>query len=85
MLPELQPDDYLLIRTFFTTPRVGDIVVIQHDHYGRLVKTVTQLLSNGQCLVSSFNPQGLSGSEIGPINGHQIIGIKLFHIKQPQR
>lgn len=83
MLPDIQPGDYLIIRTFYKKFRVGDIVVLQHRDYGVIVKKITQLLDNGKFLVKSTNPHGISSSEIGILSIKQIIGIKLFHVRQP--
>lgn len=82
MLPDIRHGDYLIIRTFYKKIRIDSIVVIAHQKYGVIVKKVCQILDNGDCLVTSTNPQGISSEEIGHISIQQIIGIKVFHVGQ---
>lgn len=50
MEPTLTSGDYVLVRKRRKTPRVGDIVVADHPHMGRIIKRVKTVDADGQAV-----------------------------------
>ncbi|MCV6590177.1 MAG: nickel-type superoxide dismutase maturation protease [Marinobacterium sp.] len=64
MAPSFLHNDYVLsFRWHFTRYQKGDVVVVQHPVYGRIIKRIVQLDGQGQALLAGDNPAASTSSE----------------------
>ena len=82
MQPKFQAGDFVLVRKLiFKKPKVNDILVVNHPHYGQIIKQVKSVKPNGISMCSS-NKSGLSEQAIGLVNPAQIIGKVIHHFSK---
>lgn len=105
MAPVFLPDDYVIgIRWWQPalhlwcvclrqppTYRVGDVLLIQHPNYGRIIKRVTAVdnnhATNGDVrytLAGDNTANSVSSEDIGSTITQQIIGKVVAHIRKPR-
>lgn len=82
MLPSLKNGDYVIASRWYRTAKIGQLLVINHENYGVLIKRVTSLLPNQALELSSDNPEGITSAQIGPVSTQQILGKVLWQVRQ---
>lgn len=80
MLPNFQPNDYVLTRPVWLRVRVGQNVVVRHTQYGDILKAVSSVFPNGDCLLHSLSAQGVSTEQMGRIERRDILGVVVLRI-----
>ncbi len=84
MHPRFQDGDFIILRTLIgksTRFRAGQIVVLDHDVYGTLVKRIQQVdPERGRLYVLSEHEDGLDSRQLGWIDADRVTGRVLFHI-----
>ncbi len=76
MAPTVQDGDYVVGRrpSRRRPLRIGDIVVLEHPYYGRMVKRVRSLdAAGGTVEVRGDNAASVAGIDIGPVPQAQIL------------
>jgi len=51
----------------------GHIVLVEHQHYGRIVKSIQRVLGDGRVLLAGLSPLSTSTADLGPVEPGQII------------
>lgn len=78
MSPALEPGQYVFANTWQRhRVSLGDIVVIDHPFYGRIVKRIRDICPVQGYKLSSDNPNGLSSEALGWVSERAIVG-KVF-------
>lgn len=87
--PSFRDGDYVLIITaplFINRIRKGDIIVFDHDDYGRVIKMVERLdQTTGEIFVIGTHEHSVDSSKLGLIRKKSIIGKVILHIPRPKR
>ncbi|PCJ32717.1 MAG: peptidase S24 [Gammaproteobacteria bacterium] len=65
MSPRLSGGDFVVASRFYITLSEGDIVVVQHPVYGRIIKRVKHIGESGRFLLTGENEQSLSSEQMG--------------------
>ncbi len=85
MLPGLRCGDYVFARKRPKQLLAGDLVVVDHDRFGVIVKRIKAALGNNQYTLIGDNPSVSTSSEaIGVIGRNHVVGKVIFRIKRPQ-
>ncbi|MBG56529.1 MAG: hypothetical protein CL935_05350 [Deltaproteobacteria bacterium] len=82
MYPLIPEHSYILVYEFckfFIQEK--KIFIFQHKNLGLLVKKLTKIDNEENLWFESLNENGLSTSQIGPINKKDLVGIVLHIIK----
>lgn len=85
MLPTLADGDYVVASRWYARIRPGDILVIDHPRYRRIVKRVLRvckrrgLLLGGDNATASVDPH-----MIGWISPQRVLGKRLWSVRQPR-
>ena len=82
MLPTLQGGDFVIATRFFWRVKTGDLLVIDHASYGRIIKRVTHVSPLQGISVAGDNPASVSSEQIGQIDKQQVRGKVRFSITQ---
>jgi len=72
MMPALAHGDFAVGRRC-ADYRPGQIVLVEHAHYGRIVKSIHQLLDDGRVLLKGASSLSTSTEALGPVELSQII------------
>lgn len=80
MMPCLANGDYVLSLKRRSSYRIGDIVIVQHPEWGKLVKRISSCRHDA-VLLKGENPEAsLSSERMGWQSTDHIIGRVVFHI-----
>jgi nickel-type superoxide dismutase maturation protease len=86
--PKYEEGDFVVIATvpfFFNSFRLGDIIVFQHPVYGRMIKQVERISSDGSDLyVIGSHPNSVDSRQFGPIPRSSVQGKVIWHIPRPR-
>ncbi|GHA42585.1 S24 family peptidase [Photobacterium aphoticum] len=74
MLPVFQPGDFVLISRWFRHLQVGDDVVINHPHYGRIIKRIACVHTNQSLTLTGLHASSVSSTDMGTICPTQVVG-----------
>ncbi len=85
MLPRLAAGDFVFTSRFFFRVNEGDLVVIDHPRFGRLVKRVFEVEENQRMLLCGENNASVSPEEMGWVTIEQLLGKVLFCVRQPAK
>ncbi len=82
MSPNFLPDDFvLLIAHRWQKLAVGDVVLVNHQHYGKIIKRIASIEKDNWFTLKSDNPQGVTTEQMGIINKGQVIGKVVYQVK----
>jgi len=63
--------------------RAGDIVVFEHPTYGKMIKKVDHLSTDGnEIFVLGTHPESTDSRQFGPLSRRQLVGKVIWHIKK---
>lgn len=76
MSPKIPNDSYVLSCNWFTNLFLaeGKKIVVEHQHYGLIVKTVALVDHHGFIWVKGENSGSISVEQLGPISSNQVVG-----------
>lgn len=81
MYPTLRDGDYIwALRRLRGHYRQGDIVLVDHPKYAKIVKRIQSIDSNGLFWLTGDGIESVSSTEMGPINHRQILAKMFWHI-----
>ncbi|WP_261841123.1 nickel-type superoxide dismutase maturation protease [Aliamphritea ceti] len=85
MLPTFSEGDYVLcLRPLSLLPlKVGDVVVVQHPRFGRIIKRIETLNDESAMWLRGDNPQSTSSETMGWLARQALIGRVVLHIAKP--
>ena len=86
LYPKIKPGDYVIVSHppwLYLSLHQGDVVVFNHDVYGRLIKIVSSIDSEkGQLTVAGLNSESMDSTALGPIRKKDILGKVIWHISR---
>jgi hypothetical protein len=82
MLPELKGGDFIIATRLHRTIKVGDLLVINHLSYGRIIKRVLKISAQKGISIAGNNKESVSPEQLGWIQKQQVHGKVIFRIKQ---
>ena len=84
MSPNIPNDSYILASRWFVGCFLGEgkKILIQHNTYGLIVKTVALIDHHGFIWLKGENSQSISVEKIGPVDKTQVIGRVLSVFKK---
>jgi len=82
MLPHLDDGDYVIVSRWGINISIGNVVVVEHPIYHRIIKRVVEVCPNGKLWLSGENKQSVSSEQIGWVQPETVIGKVLFRIKK---
>lgn len=76
MSPKIPDQSYVLSCRWFATFFLaeGKKILVRHQHYGLIVKTVALVDHHGFIWVKGENNQSMSIEQLGPISQSQVVG-----------
>lgn len=76
MSPKIPNESYVLSCSWFSNVFLseGKKILVQHQQYGLIVKTVALVDHHGFIWVKGENSQSISVEQLGPISANQVIG-----------
>lgn len=83
MTPTCKPGDFIVILRHFFRININDVVVIQHEHLGMLIKRVASVDSQG-VMLKGDDARSISSDKIGKVARQHIMGKLLFRIAKKQ-
>ncbi len=86
LFPEYRDGDFVIISKipiYLHRLRAGDTIVFKHAIYGRMIKIVDAVTSDGKVKVIGNHPDSLDSRQLGEIPSKSITGKVLIHIKKP--
>lgn len=86
LFPEYRDGDFVIISKipiYLHWLRAGDTIVFKHAIYGRMIKIVDAVISDGKVKVIGNHPDSLDSRQLGEIPSKSITGKVLIHIKKP--
>lgn len=85
MLPSFSNNDYVLFfAPFFYTPRINQVVLVEHPRLGTIIKRIASHHPYHGYLLAGDNPQKSTSTEaMGWIDASNIYGRAIWHIKAP--
>ena len=81
MQPRLQPGAYALFGPFRTL-RVGDIVLVEHPRYGRIVKAIHRIDTQNLELIG-LSEDSTPTQDLGQVSVDAVLGRLIFSIQPP--
>ena len=84
MSPRLWPGDYLVVirRPFFRI-KVGDLVVVEQDKIGLLVKSVRSI-KNNMVFLEGTHDCSVDSRHFGEVHSERVIAKAIYHFKKPR-
>nr|WP_159063613.1 S24/S26 family peptidase [Thaumasiovibrio occultus] len=79
MLPSLRCGDFVLLACWKTRLLVGDDVVVEHPHYGRIVKRIASV-DGEQVTLTGTHASSVSSAQMGAIARSAIVGKVVYRI-----
>jgi len=81
MSPVLLPDDFVLTSRWFFSPKIGNIVVVNHPVYGQIIKRIHAVNTNGDFQLTGENAQSITSNQIGWMPRESCVGKVIYSIK----
>lgn len=81
MSPSFNDGDFVLGLKKWLKPAPGQVLLIDHPRYGRIIKRVIDCNESGLRLAGDNAKEGVSSEEIGLINQDQIIAKVIWRSK----
>ena len=82
MAPAFNDGDFVVTaRRWLSQYQQQDVVVVNHETYGVIIKRIQSVLTDGRVRLQGDNRQSTSTSQLGNIERKQIIGRVCWHIK----
>ena len=83
MSPGLAPGDYVVtLKRWKSRYRIGDIVVAQHPHFGRIIKRIRAIQPDGMLWLEGTHPDSTSTDKMGLMRRERIQGRVIRSISQ---
>ncbi|TCJ25957.1 nickel-type superoxide dismutase maturation protease [Halomonas sp. GDM18] len=83
MSPGLAPGDYVVtLKRWKSRYRIGDIVVAQHPHFGRIIKRIRRIQPDGMLWLEGTHPDSTSTDKMGLMRRERIQGRVIRSISQ---
>lgn len=82
MIPHLDNGDYVIVSSWGMNISIGNVVVVEHPVYHRIIKRVVQVFPNGELWLSGENKRSLSSEQLGRVQPETIIGKVVMRIKK---
>lgn len=82
MMPSLAGGDYVIASRYFRRLKKGDLVIVDHPHYKRIVKRIHTMSENHKLLLSGENAQSISCEKMGWVSTSTVYGKVIFSIKK---
>ncbi|MEM7405004.1 MAG: S24/S26 family peptidase [Pseudomonadota bacterium] len=84
MSPTLLDGDYVIGRrpSRRRPVRTGDVVIVDHRQFGRMVKRVCSIDADGAARVSGDNASSTSSVDIGLLTPSQVINLVLWRVSR---
>lgn len=83
MLPTLSGGDFVVATRLYHVIAKGDLLVVNHPCFGRIIKRVKAFSADHGILLNSDHNEGMSSEQLGWIDKQDIQAKVLFSIKQP--
>lgn len=84
LYPKIKPGDYVMVAHppwLFSIIHQGDMIVFNHDVYGRLIKIVTSIdRRNGRLTVAGLHSESMDSTALGSVGKNRIVGKVIWHI-----
>jgi len=74
MVPRLYDGDFVFTSRFYTTLKVGHLVVVDHALYGLILKKVLHIAPDGQLWLGGENNQSMQSERIGWVSSRRVVG-----------
>jgi nickel-type superoxide dismutase maturation protease len=85
--PSIRQGDFVFVigtRSLFQKLKTGDVVVLRHPVYGKLIKRIENILPDGEELfVVGTHPESTDSRTFGPIPRRWVVGKVVIHIARP--
>ncbi|WP_410369364.1 S24/S26 family peptidase [Catenovulum sp. 2E275] len=85
MSPLIPSGSYIIFCPWFKLNgfklKPGDIIKVTHPQYGLLVKSIHQIMPNGDYLLTGLNPHSITTEQMGLITQQQILAKAIKIIK----
>lgn len=81
MSPSFNDGDFVLGLTKFISPKIGQVVVVQHSLYGRIIKRISCVQKDGILLAGDNPDEGVSTEAMGRIEQDKITARVIWRIK----
>ena len=87
MVPVIDDGSFVIVKTKFKKEKLkgGHKLIISHDKYGHIVKTVEFIDRNGVIWFRGENQLSLTTAQIGPVSFDQVRGRVLLSISPPSK
>lgn len=82
MLPTIAGGDFVIARRYFFTPKLNDIVVVDHPIYGRIVKRIEKIAANHTVWLRGENDDSVKPEQMGWISPDAIKGKVIYTVSQ---
>ena len=83
MFPALSDNDFVITSRLFAHLRQGDLVVMQHPTYGRLIKRIDVIDSSSRIRLRGENNNSLSPDAMGWLDRKHLKGKVLLSVRAP--
>ncbi len=85
MSPGLAPGDYVVtLKRWKSRYRIGDIVVAQHPHFGRIIKRIRAIQPDGMLWLEGTHPDSTSTDKMGVLQRALVKG-RVISLIQAQK
>ncbi|PIE46819.1 MAG: hypothetical protein CSA42_06550 [Gammaproteobacteria bacterium] len=97
MFPNFLPDSFVLVIKYpWQQFKVGDVVLVKHEKYGKMIKRICSMITSksnskiglNRCkkiTLRGDNPQSVTTEQMGQIDSTHIIGKVIYQIKPPTK
>lgn len=87
MLPTLRDGDFVVVVAAWIDRRcrVGDVVVVDHPTFGRIVKRVAARDGAGRLGLAGDGPDSTSREALGWVSARALLGRVRWHVTPPRR
>ena len=82
MYPTLSAGDFVVTCRFYRKLAIGDLIVFNHNNYGRLIKRIIEIASTGELRLTGENNASVDSQQIGWVSKKDLLGIVLFKIRK---
>lgn len=89
MFPNFLPNAFVVaIRFPWQTLKVGDVVLVNHHDYGKMIKRI-KTINNAQLpqkmTLEGDNPNSITPEQMGELDKSQVIGKVIYQIKPAKK
>jgi hypothetical protein len=74
MSPDILDGDFILTFKWFRQIRAGQLVAVDHETYGFIVKRVVKVAQDGQLWLEGTNRNSLTPERIGWVSPRRVLG-----------